>query len=262
MRFLLISASLLFATHYSFAADDDVATSTSKMASIQTTMDKITTALDGATKGKVELNNQITAMRKKMADAHCDITGNCRNNATMSPADAVAMGKKMSDLNDQIDSIDKSVTSMNASMLSLTNSKEIVSKEVNTLTPKRLNTTEVNLANLNKKMGLVYEGVVINTKLTDLKWSQADLKSNLDIIEKEMDNSKTGVYLQDKLGALLNSHLFCDAVNKHCIAPSKFVVDRDNMKEIFPDVTESNARSGADQRSRTYDKKSKTTDQH
>ena len=108
-------------------------------------------------------------------------------------------------------------------------------------------------------MGIVYEDVVINTKLSNLKLSAVNIKAQLDAIDQEMDRSKTGVYLQDKIGALLNSHLFCDAVNKHCIAPSKFVVDQENMKEIFPDISASNARSGADQRKRTFENTNKKT---
>ncbi|MEZ0391471.1 MAG: hypothetical protein ACAH59_04600 [Pseudobdellovibrionaceae bacterium] len=62
-------------------------------------------------------------------------------------------------------------------------------------------------------------------------------------IENQIDREATGIYLQNKIYALLNSQVICSATAR-CGTKEKMVIDKNRMKEIFPDHDPSDILTG------------------
>lgn len=259
MRFLLLVTSVILATNFLYAADDAPEGSGAKLIQVQTAIDNASRAIDTANAGKEAIQIQIKALSDKVDKSGCSRRGDCTTSASISPAEAVRIGKEIEKWELEIEKVDKSVASLNKSIMSLNQTRDGLAKDAVAPTIQRVKRSEDSIDTLRKQIKVNYEGVVLNTKLNKLNDDHADIKSQLNVIEKEMDNSKTGIYLQDKIGALLNSRLFCNAVQNKCLDKAKYVIEREGLKEIFPDITDDNSRSGKDQRERTYDKKTNTT---
>ena len=75
---------------------------------------------------------------------------------------------------------------------------------------------------------------------TDNKYLQAQIKidKTLDKVEKKISDSEVGIYVQDKIGQLLNSHAICKARNR-CRVKKQTPIDADVInKELFPEIKE------------------------
>ncbi len=258
MRFLLLVTSVLLATNFLYAADDKQEGSAAKLIEVQTGIDNANRAIATANAGKEAIQLQIKAVAEKIDKSGCSRRGDCTTSAIISPADAVRMGKDIQKWELEIEQVEKSVASLNKSIMTLNQTRDGLAKAAVAPTVQRVTRNEQSIDMLKKQIMVNYEGVVLNTKLNKLNDDHADIKSQLNVIEKEMDNSKTGLYLQDKIGALLNSRLFCNAVKNKCLDTAKYVIEREGLKEIFPDISDDNSRSGKEQRDRTYDKKPTT----
>jgi hypothetical protein len=113
-----------------------------------------------------------------------------------------------------------------------------------------------NVEEINKTAEHAIKTAVLDSRFSDLKFKYAKIGQTLDVLESRVDQTLMGIYFQDKIGALLNSKVFCEAVNQECLSPKdkKHVIQIDSLKEIFPNITDQNSRSCAEQRSRTFDK--------
>lgn len=86
--------------------------------------------------------------------------------------------------------------------------------------------------------------------MDDFKTLEVDglsIEQKLDKLDAKLDSSILAAYFQDKIGLLLNSQVFCTAVNERCKTSNSVHVPigPDKLKQVFPNIdATSNSRSG------------------
>lgn len=73
----------------------------------------------------------------------------------------------------------------------------------------------------------------VGESLGDLK----DLELEISALESKYDKGPLGIYMQEKIGQLLNSKVFCKTARKRCGVAEPFPISPEEIKtEIFPEV--------------------------
>lgn len=143
-------------------------------------------------------------------------------------ADEIALDKAQKDLDKKISDIKKKKNQIDFEELSLEKLKNEKTQRVLSLDK------EVNLLRKHLERNEAFQD------LRDLKMEFLDAQDQLDIIEKQLDRSAVGNYLQVKLGKFMNSRSFCSAA-KQCSGGNKKekadVPQIDFTNEIFGNRT-------------------------
>jgi hypothetical protein len=240
-------------------ADDKVPTFEEQKAQILNLVNQQKDAqkkLDEARTQQKTLQQKATDFKKSIEGCSVAETGQAIYSAgspcrKFSPDQVIGIQKQIEATNKEITDIEPRITGMDAGVKNLTD-------QMQRIYDSRLAKDGQDPASLrkvdqiqNSLLGLVSGSHLVYKKFSDLKVGQAELGATLDRIQTIYDQSTLGVYLQNKIGALMNSHLFCDAVKNRCGSKEPYPIGPDKLKEIFPEASEANARTGQQMWDRT-----------
>jgi hypothetical protein len=116
----------------------------------------------------------------------------------------------------------------------------------------------INIADSEARVNHMIESQGIRLDISQLNNEIADQKLKWTQFENKVDREATGIYMQNKILGLLNSQVMCKATAR-CLTKEKQVVDKEGLKEIFPQMDSSNVLNGEFYHSRALEQRNLTS---
>lgn len=94
-----------------------------------------------------------------------------------------------------------------------------------------------------EKIAMTTDALTLRMDVSGQRIQVAEQQNRITKAEADVDRMGTGIYVQNKILALLNSQVICSAAAR-CATKEKVVIDKNRLKEIFPAMDPDNVLDG------------------